>query len=68
MPNTVYAVFAEGWGFYSKPVLQNLFYEKTDAEAYAEELRNEVYDNDNWQSSGTDKVWYQVTVEDFEIQ
>ena len=66
MPNTVYAVFAEGFGWGSKPVLQNLFYEKPNAEAYAEELRNEVYDN--WQSSGTDKVWYQVTVEDFKIQ
>lgn len=66
MPNTVYAVFAEDFGWDSKPVLQKLFYDKTDAEAYAEELRNEVYDN--WQPSGTDKVWYQVNVEDFEIQ
>ena len=37
MPNTVYAVFAEGWGFYSKPVLQNLFYEKPNAEDAANE-------------------------------
>jgi hypothetical protein len=65
MPNTVYAVFAEDWGWDSKPVLQKLFYEKTNADSYAEELRNEVYYR---KTSGTDKVWCQVTVEDFEIQ
>jgi len=66
MTNTVYAVSAEDWGWESNPVLKKLFYEKPNADSYAEELRNEVYDN--WHSSGTDKVWYQVTVDDFEIQ
>ena len=41
--NVVYAVFTESWEWDNKPVLDSLFYEETDANLYAEELRNKVY-------------------------
>lgn len=65
--NVVYAVFIESWEWDSKPVLDSLFYEETDANLYAEELRNKVYP----ELIGTDinpKVHYNVIVDEKEIK
>ena len=63
--NVVYAVFIENWEYDNKPVLDSLFYEKTDADTYAEELRNKIHPN--WNLSSTNRVHYMVTVEEREI-
>jgi hypothetical protein len=65
--NVVYAVFTENWEYDSKPVLDSLFYEETDANLYAEELRNKVYP----ELIGRDinsKVHYNVIVDEKEIK
>lgn len=63
--NVVYVVFASGWECGSTAILKNLFYDKNDADTYAEELRNEIYPN--WNLSCTNKVYYSVTVEERKI-
>lgn len=65
MSQTIYAVFTEGWDYYSQPVLKQLFYEKSDADSYAEELRNEEMDFGDGKKS---KVYFSVTVDETEVQ
>ena len=65
--NVVYAVFTENWEYDSTPVLDSLFYEETDANLYAEELRNKVYS----ELIGRDinpKVHYNVIVKEKNIK
>jgi hypothetical protein len=66
MTQIIYAVFTQDWDFYSQPVLKQLFYEKSDADAYAEELRNEMIDL--WNDGEVTKVYSLVKVEEAEIK
>lgn len=66
MTQIVYAVFTVDWDFYSQPVLKQLFYERSDADAYAEELRNEIVDV--WNDGEVTKAYSLVKVKETEIK
>jgi hypothetical protein len=61
----VYVVYTEGWDWESRPELNRIFFNKHDAESYAETLRNKVYDN--WTLSCSNKVYWKVSVEPQQI-
>lgn len=68
LSNVVYVVFTESWWEWdNKPVLDSIFYEKTDANLYAEELRNKVYPELIGRNINP-KVHYNVIVEEKEIK
>lgn len=66
MPDTVYAVYTEGWDETCTPTLQQLFYNKADADAYAEELRK--MEEKPYGDERINKVYCDVTVEELEIR
>lgn len=66
MTGTVYAVYTEGWHETCTPVLKQLFYNKTDADAYAEELRK--MEEKPYGDERINKVYWDVTVEELEIR
>ena len=66
MLDTVYAVFTEGHDYYSRPMLNQLFYNKTDADAYADKLKNE--EEEGWGGVNIRKVYFNVWVEECEIK